>query len=196
MQQESVIEDNLIQQLIHGKSQWTLREDLKDEDDLWNNFFKILSSHNLDALKDVPLTDNEKAVIKSKIVQPTFYKAAEWLAGANGEVRVQLQRDNTKLGIADLLVLNNNEIAGGNSVYEVVHQIQFHKRRDIDRNRRTDVTLLINGLPMIHIELKNRHILIKKHSIKFKSTLMSKCLMVFIQLFRCLLYQMVLTRNI
>jgi type I restriction enzyme R subunit len=156
VQQESVIEDNLIQQLIHGKSQWTLREDLKDEDDLWNNFFKILSSHNLDALKDVPLTDNEKAVIKSKIVQSTFYKAAEWLAGANGEVRVQLQRDNTKLGIADLLVLNNNEIAGGNSVYEVVHQIQFHKRRDIDRNRRTDVTLLINGLPMIHIELKNR----------------------------------------
>lgn len=156
MQQESVIEDNLIQQLIHGKSQWTLREDLKDEDDLWDNFFKILTTHNLNALKDVPLTDNEKAVIKSKIVQPTFYKAAEWLAGANGEVRIQIQRDNTKLGIADLLVLNNNEIAGGNSVYEVVHQIQFHKRRDIDRNRRTDVTLLINGLPMIHIELKNR----------------------------------------
>lgn len=156
MQQESVIEDNLIQQLIHGESQWTLREDLKDEDDLWNNFFKILTMHNLDALNDVPLTDNEKAVIKSKIVQPTFYKASEWLAGANGEVRIQIQRDNTKLGIADLLVLNNNEIAGGNSVYEVVHQIQFYKRRDIDRNRRTDVTLLINGLPMIHIELKNR----------------------------------------
>ena len=106
MQQESVIEDNLIQQLIHGKSQWTLREDLKDEDDLWDNFFKILTTHNLNALKDVPLTDNEKAVIKSKIVQPTFYKAAEWLAGANGEVRIQIQRDNTKLGIADLLVLN------------------------------------------------------------------------------------------
>src|SRR5699024_5083488 len=26
----------------------------------------------------------------------------------------------------------------------------------VDRNRRGDVTLLINGLPMIHIELKNR----------------------------------------
>ena len=104
MQQESVIEDNLIQQLIHGKSQWTLREDLKDEDDLWDNFFKILTTHNLNALKDVPLTDNEKAVIKSKIVQTTFYKAAEWLAGANGEVRIQIQRDNTKLGIADYIV--------------------------------------------------------------------------------------------
>ena len=156
MQQESVIENSLIEQLIHGKSQWTLREDLKNEDDLWSNFFKILTQHNLNVLKDVPLTDNEKAVIKSKIIQPTFYKSAEWLAGANGEVRVQIQRDNTKLGIADLLVLNNNEIAGGNSTYEVVHQIQFHKRREIDRNRRFDVTLLINGLPMIHIELKNR----------------------------------------
>lgn len=156
MQQESVIENNLIEQLIHGESQWTLREDLKNEDDLWNNFFKILTQHNLNVLKGVPLTDNEKAVIKSKIIQPTFYKSAEWLAGANGEVKVQIQRDNTKLGIADLLVLNNNEIAGGNSVYEVVHQIQFHKRREIDRNRRFDVTLLINGLPMIHIELKNR----------------------------------------
>ena len=104
MQQESVIEDNLIQQLIHGKYQWTLREDLKDEDDLGDNFFKILTTHNLNALKDVPLTVTEKAVIKSKIVQPTFYKAAEWLAGANGEVRIQNQRDNSKLGIVHLLV--------------------------------------------------------------------------------------------
>ncbi|WP_172993787.1 type I restriction endonuclease subunit R, EcoR124 family, partial [Lactobacillus helveticus] len=98
----------------------------------------------------------EKAIIKSKIIHPTFYKSAEWLAGVNGEVRLQIQRDNTQLGTADFIVINNNNIAGGNSVYEVVHQIQFHKRREIDRNRRGDVTLLINGLPMIHIELKNR----------------------------------------
>lgn len=161
MEKEEVIEEKLIRQLTHGESQWTLREDLKNEDDLWNNFFKILTQHNLDVLKDVPLTDNEKAVIKSKIVQPTFYKASEWLAGVNGQVRLAIQRDNTKLGIADLLVIDNNEIAGGHSIYEVVHQIQFHKRREIDHNRRGDVTLLINGLPLIHIELKN-----KAHSTK------------------------------
>lgn len=156
MEQENVLEQNLIDQLTHGESQWTLRDDIKNEDDLWNNFFKILSRSNKDVLKDVPLTDNEKAIIKSKIIHPTFYKSAEWLAGVNGEVRLQIQRDNTKLGTADFVVINNNNIAGGNSVYEVVHQIQFHKRREVDRNRRGDVTLLINGLPMIHIELKNR----------------------------------------
>lgn len=156
MEQENVLEQNLIDQLTHGESQWTLRDDIKNEADLWNNFFKILSRSNKDVLKDVPLTDNEKAIIKSKIIHPTFYKSAEWLAGVNGEVRLQIQRDNTQLGTADFVVINNNNIAGGNSVYEVVHQIQFHKRREIDRNRRGDVTLLINGLPMIHIELKNR----------------------------------------
>lgn len=156
MEQENVLEQNLIDQLTHGESQWTLRDDIKNEDDLWNNFFEILSRSNKDVLKDVPLTDNEKAIIKSKIIHPTFYKSAEWLAGVNGEVRLQIQRDNTKLGTADFVVINNNNIAGGNSVYEVVHQIQFHKRREVDRNRRGDVTLLINGLPMIHIELKNR----------------------------------------
>ncbi|ANZ55423.1 HsdR family type I site-specific deoxyribonuclease [Lactobacillus helveticus] len=156
MEQENVLEQNLIDQLTHGESQWTLRDDIKNEDDLWNNFFEILSRSNKDVLKDVPLTDNEKAIIKSKIIHPTFYKSAEWLAGVNGEVRLQIQRDNTQLGTADFIVINNNNIAGGNSVYEVVHQIQFHKRREIDCNRRGDVTLLINGLPMIHIELKNR----------------------------------------
>lgn len=156
VEQENILEQNLIDQLTHGESQWTLRNDIKNEDDLWNNFFEILSRSNKDVLKDVPLTDNEKAIIKSKIIHPTFYKSAEWLAGVNGEVRLQIQRDNTQLGIADFTVINNNNIAGGNSVYEVVHQIQFHKRREIDRNRRGDVTLLINGLPMIHIELKNR----------------------------------------
>ena len=156
MEQENVLEQNLIDQLTHGESQWTLRDDIKNENDLWNNFFEILSRSNKNVLKDVPLTDNEKAIIKSKIIHPTFYKSAEWLAGVNGEVRLQIQRDNTKLGTADFVVINNNNIAGGNSVYEVVHQIQFHKRREVDRNRRGDVTLLINCLPMIHIELKNR----------------------------------------
>lgn len=95
MEQENVLEQNLIDQLTHGESQWTLRDDIKNENDLWNNFFEILSRSNKNVLKDVPLTNNEKAIIKSKIIHPTFYKSAEWLAGVNGEVRLQIQRDNT-----------------------------------------------------------------------------------------------------
>lgn len=49
--------------------------------------------------------------------------------------------------------------AGGSSVYEVINQYNALKDDDITtvaRDRRFDVTLMINGLPMIHIELKNR----------------------------------------
>ena len=34
---EAVIEQKLIEQLIYGDSQWIYRNDLKTEEDLWNN---------------------------------------------------------------------------------------------------------------------------------------------------------------
>lgn len=39
----------------------------------------------------------------------------------------------------------------------MINQFESDKRAFEDQNRRFDVTLLINGLPMIHIELKNRN---------------------------------------
>lgn len=154
MQQELQMEAKLIQQLTRDESQWTLREDLKNEDDLWDNFFKILQNNNRSKLNDIPLTENEKASIKAKINHSTFFKAAQDFTGANGQYRVEFQRDDTTLGTVSLLVINHTNIAGGTSVYEVVHQIQLGRRQDLDNDRRGDVTLLINGLPVIHIELK------------------------------------------
>ena len=54
--------------------------------------------------------------------------------------------------------MNHEHVAGGSSVYEVINQYQAFKSEDVkgDRDRRFDVTLLINGLPFIHIELKNK----------------------------------------
>ena len=56
--------------------------------------------------------------------------------------------------------MNHEHIAGGSSVYEVINQYSALKTDDDSklpaRDRRFDVTLLINGLPMIHIELKNK----------------------------------------
>ena len=43
---EKIIEKKLIEQLIYGESQWTYREDLKTEDDLWKNFKYILEQNN------------------------------------------------------------------------------------------------------------------------------------------------------
>ncbi|MED3269597.1 type I restriction endonuclease subunit R [Bacillus thuringiensis] len=156
---ESELEDNLIQQLIRGESQWTYREDLHTEAELWENFKTKLENNNKDVLNEVPLTEQEFRQIKEQLHFVNFYEAAKWLAGENGVAKVQVQREDATLNTIRLKVLNRADVAGGMSSYEVINQYQSNKRAKEDQERRFDVTLLINGLPMIHIELKNR-----KHS--------------------------------
>ena len=154
---ESMIEEKLIEQLIYGDSQWTYREDLKTEEDLWANFRYILEQNNKDRLDGEGLSDSEFEQVKNQLQFSSFYKAGEWLVGENGKVMVHVQRDTEKL---HLVVMNHEHIAGGSSVYEVINQYKALKSDDEDstdvRDRRFDVTLMINGLPMIHIELKNK----------------------------------------
>ena len=152
---ESLIEQKLIEQLIYGDSQWTYRPDLKTEADLWSNFKYILEQNNKDRLDGEPLSDSEFEQVKNQLQFSTFYKAGEWLVGENGKVMVHVQRDTKKL---HLVVMNHEHIAGGSSVYEVINQYSALKDDEdaTSRDRRFDVTLMINGLPMIHIELKNR----------------------------------------
>ena len=152
---ESVIEQRLIDQLCGGKSQWTYRPDIRTEEELWNNFKYILEQNNKAKLNDVPLSETEFAKIKNDLSHASFYDAGKWLVGENGKVYVHVQRGNETL---HLVVMNNEHIAGGTSVYEVINQYQAFKtdEKSDKRDRRFDVTLLINGIPMIHIELKNK----------------------------------------
>ena len=154
---ESVIEQKLIEQLIYGDSQWTYREDLKTEADLWKNFRYILEQNNKERLNGEPLSDAEFEQVKNQLQFSSFYKAGEWLVGENGKVMVHVQRDTERL---HLVVMNHEHIAGGSSVYEVINQYNALKMDEDSsvnaRDRRFDVTLMINGLPMIHIELKNK----------------------------------------
>lgn len=152
---ESIIEQKLIDQLCYGDSQWTYRGDLKTEEDLWKNFRYILEQNNKDRLNGESLSDAEFDQVKNQLQFSSFYKAGEWLVGENGKVMVHVQRNTEKL---HLVVMNHEHIAGGSSVYEVINQ---YRALNTDgsvpvRNRRFDVTLMINGLPMIHIELKNK----------------------------------------
>lgn len=152
---ESVIEKRLIDQLCSGESQWTYRPDLRTEEDLWNNFKYILEQNNKAKLDDTPLSESEFAKVKNDISHASFYDAGKWLVGENGKVYVHVQRGNETL---HLVVMNNEHVAGGSSVYEVINQYQAFKDESDEqgRDRRFDVTLLINGIPMIHIELKNK----------------------------------------
>lgn len=154
---EKMIEEKLINQLVYGDSQWTYRKDLKTEEDLWKNFKYILEQNNKDRLNGESLSESEFEQVKNQLQFSSFYKAGEWLVGENGKVQVHVQRDTEKL---HLVVMNHEHIAGGSSVYEVINQYSALKNEEDDtlpeRDRRFDVTLMINGLPMIHIELKNR----------------------------------------
>ena len=154
---ESTIERKLIEQLVYGESQWTYREDLKTEADLWANFKYILEQNNKDRLNGELLSDSEFEQVKNQLQFSSFYKAGEWLVGENGKVQVHVQRDTERL---HLVVMNHEHIAGGSSVYEVINQYSALKTEEDNtastRDRRFDVTLMINGLPLIHIELKNK----------------------------------------
>ena len=154
---ESMIEKKLIEQLVYGDSQWVYREDLKMENDLWANFKYILEQNNKERLNGKALTEREFEQVKNQLQFSSFYRAGEWLVGENGKVQVHVQRDTERL---HLVVMNHEHIAGGSSVYEVINQYSALKtdedRKVPARDRRFDVTLLINGLPMIHIELKNK----------------------------------------
>ena len=157
-QSEASMEKALIHQLTQDVSQWTYRKDITDEVALWANFRQKLNQNNLAVLDDVPITDVEFEQIRQYMldVAKTPYKAALWLAGENGEAVIPLVREDASKGSIHLMAVSNREIAGGRSSYEIINQFVSNKLDEDDRERRFDVTLLINGLPMIHIELKNQ----------------------------------------
>lgn len=150
---ELEVEKRLIHVLGQGRNQWTYREDIKSEADLWNNLRQKISQNNVAELNDTPLSDEEFERIKVELLNRTRtpFDAAKWLKGENGIARLTIERDGD-LGKASF-ILFTREFGGGISSYEVVNQIATSSDES-DRNRRFDVTLLINGLPIVQIELK------------------------------------------
>ncbi|MGJ9458458.1 type I restriction endonuclease subunit R [Oceanobacillus sp. CF4.6] len=153
---EAEVERRLIEVLGEGYNQWNYRPDLKSETDLWNNLRQIITQNNLSEIGEHPITDKEFDTIKTELLLKTKipFEAAKWLKGENGIARITIERENVELGPMSVVLYSNHDIGGGISRYEVVHQIAKQKATEEDRNRRFDVTLLINGLPIVQIELK------------------------------------------
>lgn len=155
---ELKLEKDLINQLISGKSQWTYEPSIKTHEDLWNNFRKILETNNKSVLADYPLTDSEFRQIQNAMTFSSFYEAGKFLVGENGIAKILLQREDSSLGKVSLVVFKREDVAGGSSVYQVINQFVAPKTMGLDQNARFDVTFLINGLPLIQIELKKRSV--------------------------------------
>ena len=153
---EAEIEHLLIDTLCQRRNQWTFREDLKTEEDLWQNLRQKIEQNNTAELGDHPLTDTEFERVKTNLLLRTAtpFSAGRWLKGENGIARIAIDREDVSLGSVSLVLYTNHDIGGGISSYEVVHQIATKNADAESRDRRFDVTLLISGLPLIQIELK------------------------------------------
>lgn len=137
---------------IGGVKQWEYKAEIKTTEQLWNNFKKILEQNN-QARLDEPLSATEFNQVKKIITDiNTPYQAGQFLYGVNGVSEIEVDLDNGKHVF--LTVFDQAQVGGGNTVYQVVNQIQRPKVVDGKPNRRFDITLLINGLPIIQIELK------------------------------------------
>lgn len=128
------------------------------EEDLLKNWAKILFENNrgIDRLNDYPLTDGEMQQILEQVIElRTPLKLNGFINGKT----VSITRDNP----ADILhfrkeislkIYDRHEIAAGQSRYQIAQQPQFKSKSKILNNRRGDLMLLINGMPVIHVELK------------------------------------------
>lgn len=128
-------------------------------DQLIDNWRNIVLERNRIKLNNVPLSDNETQQLLDTIKQTanTPVKASLFLNSADRGVTIIRDSDSADKAHAGKEVYLNlfdcREIAGGSSRYQIAEQTNFNTS-DKNPQRRSDVTLLIDGLPVIHIELK------------------------------------------
>lgn len=134
------------------KKLWEYKPKIKTTEQLWNNFKEILEQHNQNTLEH-PLSVVEFNQVK-KIISDikTPYEAGQFLYGLNGVSQIEIDLDDGRHVF--LTVFDQKQIGAGDTVYQVVNQIERPVVITGKRSSRFDTTLLINGLPIIQIEEK------------------------------------------
>jgi type I restriction enzyme R subunit len=132
---ERILEGELISKLRELK--YSYREDIRDRATLEANF-----REKFQQLNRVKLTDEEFARLLEEIVTPDVFTAAQTLRTRNSFTR----EDGTPLNYT----LVNLDDWCKNS-FEVVNQLRINTDYS---HHRFDVVLLINGVPVVQIELK------------------------------------------
>lgn len=132
---ESDLEQKLIAKLEELK--YTYRSDIRDKVTLEQNF-----REKFEALNRVHLTDAEFARLRDEIINADVFQAAKTLREYG-----HLQReDGTPL---DYMLVNIRDWCKND--FEVINQLRINTDNS---HHRYDVILLINGLPVVQIELK------------------------------------------
>ena len=131
---------------------------------LEDNLRKILNERNRKELNSVPLSDYEFSQVLTQINNAnTPVKANILISGKT----LVITRDADSKDVEHqtkpvyLNIFNPAEIGQGTSVYQIARQTRY-ATGSFANDRRGDVTLLINGLPLIHIELKAQGVAIEE----------------------------------
>lgn len=155
---EPKFENALIHLLTHDKG-WD-KKVLKNytEEQLIQNWADILYKNNrsIDRLGDYPLTDGEMQQLIDQINElRTPFNLNGFINGKTVSITRDNQDDKLHFGKEiSLKIYDRSEIAGGQSTYQIVEQPKFHTQDRLKSNRRGDFMLLINGMPVFHVELK------------------------------------------
>ncbi len=154
---EAQFEQAFIEVLTHKGWETEILKN-KTEADLLQNWASILFENNRqrDRLNDVPLTVTEMQQIIEQIKE---LKTPLKLNGLINGKTVAIKRDNPADTLhmgkeVSLKIYDRQEIAAGQSRYQIVQQPKFERGSPLRNDRRGDVLLLINGMPVIHVELK------------------------------------------
>ena len=143
---EAKLEDRMIDQL---RKQGYNYVEIKDVQDLENNFRKQINLHNKVELKGKDLSDKEFEKLMIKISGKSIFQTAKELRQKQDIIR----DDGTVVYIE---LFNTKEWC--KNLFQVTHQTTVEGKY----TNRYDVTILINGLPLIQVELKRRGIDMKE----------------------------------
>ncbi len=154
---EQAFEDALVALLPkHGWEPTPLIQ--PSEDDLVKNWAKIIYDNNRDKgrLNNFPLTDTEMAQIITQVNQlDSPYAINQFINGKYVCIKRDNPADTNNCGNEVYLkIFDPDEISAGQSRYQIARQPRFKAAHSHGGDRRGDVMLLINGMPVIHIELK------------------------------------------
>ena len=138
---EAMLEEKLIKHLeLLGYT----RINLKNLDDVKENFRKQVNAHNIEELKGKELSDREFDRLYTMITGKGVFASGKIL-----REKQCIERDNGEKVYIELF----NTRQWCKNIYQVLNQITSMTG---EKETRYDVTLFINGLPLIQIELKAR----------------------------------------
>lgn len=128
------------------------------EEDLIRNWAEIIYRNNntIDRLNNAPLTSTEIEQLLTQIAElRTPVALCGWINGQTTSIKRDNPDDPHHLGKeVSLKLFDPKEIAAGQSRYQIARQPRFRCATPLAQDRRGDLMLLINGMPLIHIELK------------------------------------------